>query len=59
MRDSHGVSSEEAEDSGMDSANMVGGDSMLGGQRAPDEMIEVSPISDLIDKLEFKKTLSV
>jgi hypothetical protein len=25
----------------------------------PDEMIEISPIMDIVDKLEFKRTLSV
>lgn len=25
----------------------------------PDEMIEISPIMDIVDKLEFKRTLAV
>jgi hypothetical protein len=40
----------------MEGANMA---DLIGSSSKPDEMIELTPILDLIDKLEFKKTLSI
>ncbi len=49
-----------AEDSGMDVSNM--GDQSMGlgvSRNDNDAFIEVNPIMDLIDKIEFKRSLSV
>jgi hypothetical protein len=63
LKDGQASSSEGgagAEDSGMDVSNL--GDQSLGGgvsRNDGDQFIEVNPIMDLIDKIEFKRSLSI